>query len=268
MICIRRGILWGQHRWGPQYDCWILNTLAMNQTGTIWEGLEYFGCLGHVLTGVLDFLPDRYWSLSFSTTPLKELFKDPCLRSRRQTSVSERALICSTNQVWLLFKGLTVILYCQPKERSSRRSFAEENEREAAWYPHVCTHMPEVFVVMSPHRTSLATRCCTWLSFQSPSVCLCRWPNTVSAVSADSWISLGQSACWQASTEELQDLGLAIVFILPVTSVWDNSDAWTFILLSSSFLEGWVEGHMQKWISSSTAEEFKKKKRIQVSLTE
>lgn len=55
------------------------------------------------------------------------------------------------------------------------------------------------------------------LSFQSPRVCLCRWPNNVSAVSADSWISLGQSACWEASTEELQDLGLAIVFILPVT---------------------------------------------------
>lgn len=98
------------------------------------------------------------------------------------------------------------------------------------------------------------------LSFQSPRVCLCRWPNKVSAVSADSWISLGQSACWEASAEELQDLGLAIVFILPVTSVWDNSDAWTFSLLSSSFLEGWVEGHMQKWICPSTAEELKKKK--------
>lgn len=104
-ICTTRGILWVKHRWGPQYDCWILNTLAMNQTGTIWEGLEYFGCFGHVFAGVLDFLPHHYWSLSFSTTPLKELFKDPCLRSRRQTSVSERALICSTNQVRLLFRG-------------------------------------------------------------------------------------------------------------------------------------------------------------------
>lgn len=104
---------WKQNWRAPSEEFYWLNTIVMNPTGTISAGSGIFW----TCAGVLG-------ARASPSILLKELFKDLCSRSRRQTSVCViRVLICNINQVQLLFRGPTVIRHCQPKEWPFRLSF-------------------------------------------------------------------------------------------------------------------------------------------------
>lgn len=104
----------------------------------------------------------------------------------------------------------------------------KKKDRQKFLFPRIPSDPPAVLLFLIPFRNPTSFEALLWAFVGPfhplrPLFAFAGDPLMFLPVSADSWISLGQSVCRAAGTE---DLGLAIVFILPVKSLRDNSDAW------------------------------------------